>query len=604
MGTGQTSFTRAVCRLASPRFSDRRRGFGMLFGVIVLFLLMMMTMGVGQMIFGSRVASGTQAGVIGTIAVQLAHSAAQEAWRDIAIRANDRSDKLYRRLRKAIRNPAQAVVKFKVPVPETLAEIEATSEYSGFRIENQSVQAHVLGAGTMAGLTYENMGTFKITVRVSHKPTGIARTLHVTRGYKVALLSTPRPFDQTTLLIMNPQLLLDSRGAAGANDYIQQSIDWFERIEQQDKVRLIQRIERLNNWVNQKIGQENAQRSQEPGFESLPAGSSERFTAYLKNAQIPAPPIYTNTVEDQLHFFPTAPGDYVVYSLKDKIPNIGYWFLEPRVMARNVAMDQVVKQYQLEIAEVDRILGKIQTALENNDPAYKDRRSEIEKQLEAACKALGLTMRQLAEQNLDRLNIYKQFTDFFSERTGEGAKTLRDFAPKFYVEQTQKGRAFYRFEGDDAAEQMQRLLERYETADRPFNGIIHLATEGKMIRLRNRTFHGKIVLLVTGQVGLQDVKLQDPDMDLLTVQADDLITVEGTVEASIVAGGDIKIQPGAHIKGNLIMNQVYSRNFFQGQITRNKRYRSSAGGKEVEQLQGHFVVALSPKPASTIIERK
>ncbi|MBI3892554.1 MAG: hypothetical protein HY303_13605 [Candidatus Wallbacteria bacterium] len=621
----------------------RRAGFGILFGVIVLFLIVMMTMGFAQFVFGNRVASDTQSGIVGMIAVSIGQSAFEEVWRDIALQANTKGSQLFGQLRKDITDPRQALFEAKMPIDETLREIESTENWGGFQIKDKAVKMEVLGAGTLAGLTYETMGTIKLSVTVKHKPTGVSRTLYATRGYKTGLLSTPRPFDQATLFVMNPQLMLDTQGAAGANQKIRESLQVLTQLHKELRPKMIQEIRRVADKANKALGEAQTAGTEEAKGQT--GINPFRFIRHLRKVRFPhergrgpgpdrgaetgprpepdsepgndrergpgrgrwhdrGPDLrYSDDVSVERHYFPEEPGDYVVFLLDPEVPDLSRFYLVPRIEAKNTEIEAARLQYNTDASQVMSILAEIEQAVDAGNESYKSKREQMEERLEQACKQTQNSMQQLIQKLDDRLEIYKEFTDAFSERAKAGAKELQNFSSKFNVTASQRPRAFYSFSGPDFSKSLRTLLDRYDKDGKPLNAVVHVDTGGQVLALDNIKIRGKLVLVVNGKVRLSNVSLSDPAQDLLTVHCDGRVILDGRVTASVVASSDVDMPAGTVLQGNLVMYRSDGAQLLKGKIVRDERYRSSMGGTPQEQLQGHVVVALSPRTASMIVER-
>ncbi|MBI2942747.1 MAG: hypothetical protein HYY25_00975 [Candidatus Wallbacteria bacterium] len=572
-----------------------RQGFGIIFGVIVLFLVMMMTMGFAQFVFGNRVASDTQSGILGMLAVSIGQSAFEEAWRDIALSANTKGSALYTQLRKDVTDPRDALFETKLPLEETLREIEAAENWGGFQVVDKSVKMEVLGAGTLAGLTYETMGTIKLTATVKHKPTGVTRTLKATRGYKTGLLATPRPFDQATFFMMNPQLMIDSVGPEAANQRIKESLHWLEQLDQVLRRKMKERIEEVAANVNKGLGEAQAQGQ---GMDQSGVDPA-RFTRILDEAVVPPAPPYSEDVRSERHFFPKDQGDYVVFTLDAEVPDLERFYLPRRIEAKGNEIETARLRYNADSDATYKLLDEI----DGLGKEAKDRKAEYEAKLEKAVKAVKQSMTELAARFDERLGIYKDFTDYFSERSKEGAAELQAFSGKFDVGGAQRPRAFYSFSGPDHAQAFRNLLDRYDKEAKALNAVVHVDTGGQVLALDNLRVRGKLVVVVTGQVRLANVTLTDPAQDLLTVHCDGRVAIDGRVAASVVASSDVGLGAGAVLTGNLVMYRSDAAQALRGKIVRDGRYKTSMGGTPEEQLQGQVVVALSPRTASLVVDR-
>ena len=212
-----------------------QRGMGMVI-IIVLFLLMgLAVIGLANYKFVERTTLDVGASINGDIALLHAQSAVEEAIYITSKEINDPSTELFKKIRdQAIRGS----IPWTISVPE-LADILNEESNVRYELVDGKVNANVLLQRSFGNLLYEKYGTIEFKAKVKAK-LGFARSLereyteHV--GFRMQLISTPRPFDQASLYVQKtenwifPEAYNDA--VKESEEHIRQKTpDWRKRFE-------------------------------------------------------------------------------------------------------------------------------------------------------------------------------------------------------------------------------------------------------------------------------------------------------------------------------------------------------------------------------------
>ena len=200
---------------------------------------------------------------------------------------------------------------------------------------------------------------------------------------------------------------------------------------------------------------------------------------------------------------------------------------------------------------------------------------------------------ELAAAHRALLEAVRRYQSDWVEYSDEAADWLWGFATNLERGQW-AARAQYHFEGADAAQQLTDLLDRL-AAERParaLNGVVYLDNPGAPLRLAGRAVRGRLAILATGRVELEDVRLADRTSDRLIVQAEGALTVSGRVEAALVAHGALTIAPQSVVVGALVLPSVADPTGLAGRLDAEpERFDCALEGTENPAF---FQVALAP----------
>ena len=203
----------------------------------------------------------------------------------------------------------------------------------------------------------------------------------------------------------------------------------------------------------------------------------------------------------------------------------------------------------------------------------------------------GQKARRLAQTEVAMLETARAYQKQWDELGGADADSLRALAAQLEPREWRR-RAFFAFEGPGAAKALTDLLDRCQAEGRALNGVAYVSDPDLPVKLTRRTIHGRLVVVSTGPVELEEVHLASRATDLLVVQAEGLMSTAGRIEGSLVVRGGVEMRPGTVIAGSLIMKDVRPLDQLGGRIECDTvRTRSTVDGLDRPEM---FWVAIAP----------
>lgn len=211
----------------------------------------------------------------------------------------------------------------------------------------------------------------------------------------------------------------------------------------------------------------------------------------------------------------------------------------------------------------------------------------------------GAKARDLARAEVALLELAKTFQTSWDETGGAETEALRAAAAQLEPAEWRR-RAFFAFEGQGAAKKLVDLLDRHAAEKRPVSGIAYVDDPDETLALKKRTIAGRLVIVSTGKVELEEVKLANRATDLLVVQAERLLVTAGRLEASLVARGGVEMGASTVIAGSLILQEIRPNDQLAGRIESDTvRTSVTVDGADRPEM---FWVALAPVAKSRAME--
>jgi hypothetical protein len=246
----------------------------------------------------------------------------------------------------------------------------------------------------------------------------------------------------------------------------------------------------------------------------------------------------------------------------------------------------------------------------NLHAALKDKRTQIEalgpppqmpsgSPSEAEIKRLTeeATRHATAHQNL--LTDARWWQDANEEIGGGEAETLVAQGGQLAAAEWRK-RATFHFEGAGAAADFGQMLAGYGAEDRPVSGVAFVDNGSAPLKLSRLAIRGRLIVIATGEVEIEDVKVADRATDMLVVQAGGRLSVSGRVEGALIACGGIQLATDAVIKGALVMDRVRLGDTFAGKLESDvTRIESRVNGQDRPEM---FWIAFAPWASAREVE--
>ena len=338
----------------------------------------------------------------------------------------------------------------------------------------------------------------------------------------------------------------------------------------------------------------------------LPAGaraSLEQMVRLLEDVKAKWPQVKlgansqkTDDVEDTLHLFPRQP---LLLMTNAESVDLAQLNLPDKVKFRMEKIQTAFDKLKETLKEVER-MGK--NASPSQLVPYVQRYHDDVLYLAGEYRGL-------------LLEDYKKFQDSLVEISGDD---YRLFEP--YLAQMDKNDlrckstiGLYEkdpFEMDDKrtiSQKVEDLLNRGPA----FSGLLYISNPKETLVIR-RTFRGRLVIVVEGDVTIERATVEDKNQDLLTIISFGSMAVEGNVHGTLMSWGSYRSQPAVTIEGSVIFKRV---NFVGGNpkevmcglVNRNERMRAGnkaeKGGASVTYFDAmHF--SLAPAPSVVTSKRR
>jgi hypothetical protein len=269
----------------------------------------------------------------------------------------------------------------------------------------------------------------------------------------------------------------------------------------------------------------------------------------------------------------------------------------------------------------DRVAQRF-TALDGQAASYDGARQALSQTLNSAAsaedpgrireqtRAYVASVRDLAASLRDLLLLdYKGFQDSLLEAVGGTATALERFCGQLSMNdmlakasaQVTEGRA-----GD--AGEVNAGFEDLLARGPSLHGLIAIRNPTQELLL-DRTFRGRMVLAVEGNVTLQRVAVEDPAQDMVTIVCFGRMELQGPVQASLVPFGTFTSTPEAAVTGNLITNRISfagakPAEVLVGSVTRDERVVAGPTGGDLTPWPDYEYVTLGPEPVFVDIVRR
>jgi hypothetical protein len=286
-----------------------------------------------------------------------------------------------------------------------------------------------------------------------------------TREVRVAPVRVPAPFDEVTLLVLDPfPGMLD---AARANADLHEDIRMFQELRE-SQARLTVLLQRVRAHLDQAadVG---------PSFRAR----LER----LPQRPLPEHPEYTSSVENRHHFIDPAT---VVASFEPVIGDLRELALPPAEVER-MAAD--VEQAARRGADADRQLGEALRAILSLEASAIGQAAgvasdRIDETIEQVARLVGKSREAaagLAQVLVGRSARYTAFTDRLVEYSGSRAQQVRGQARALFdIEGAWSRRAAFRF---GSPEELRAFLARHRARGEGVRGIAYQAAASSPISL-------------------------------------------------------------------------------------------------------------------------
>jgi hypothetical protein len=566
---------------------SNRNGFGILLVFVGVILLIIFATGAGQSFFSSQVISHTHRAGIGNNCRYLAECVCTEAFFRIENNVNDSSKELYSQFREKVfgRGPAS----FDITVG-SLKESEAllVSLPKAHEFSIDSVTARVEFRRPISSLSYEVLGTIRVCALVSSAfYPNLQRKTEILRDFKMALVSSPRPFCKASVFIGSSEGFLDD---TDPNHDIKRSYS---------NIRLVwtQFNETIDKFREEGGEAESAIPDLEAALSEIEAAAGDMLVgtdgASAKSPydweKLPEPPVGKVAP----HYY----GDANV----EGIPLIVSPF-ELMILTDASELDLAEIDLQKVVVPLNKFRKEALDKYEEKIQYYKDNNPSTESELRdmyGELKDLGLVLVNAA---VAVLKAHYDFQSLLSEKSGDSYDVWNKFVIGKLRLPEWKAKAFYTVSTIDELENL------IMTSGGTLSGIVYLDSSSP-VTISNLNFQGKLILVVPSDLSLDTVGVVDETLDLLTIVSFGGVRLDGSIKATVVMGytgdgpRDFECGSSTILTGSLIAAEgiKFMEGKLQGVVKYNKLINSGDTG--VDEKNNHYFVAISPQIRAKNVKR-
>ena len=524
----------------------RQAGFGTLLTLVLVLLLVLAIIGLGHGTFSSSVSNMSKVAARSDMASDLANNGLTESHFYIANSVNDPASFLYDKFRSE-----KGDFSFSLTATHLNHFFAELKEQTTFQLEGSSVEVKVSQAPLSKArpTEQERLGSLSIFVTIKHSQLDLTRRLVSTFEWKLVKAGPPRPLDDRTLFIAKANPLV--KWGLEANDSMDKSIKRLGEL-----LGLVQRARKaFEDMKNQVEGQS--------GASSFVAQLNEAIQTCQKlENEWPKIEVKTGDTKAQtnaLHHFPTK--DFSIESREKEI-DLDKFNLPHRVRERALGIE--VKEQEQGAAWN----AYVKAFQDQNKEGMKLFKEWVTKVTALAAEYKGLL-----------IDDYKDWQDTFSEVTGSERTSLlpaiSSMAIKDVVRQVSAGI----FEGDAHGNgDLRPLQEKFDdllARGNGHSGVIFVNNPKTEFQI-DRTFKGRLTIVVKGDVVVKRALVEDVSCDTITIISYGRMTVEGNVAGTLIAGRSLIMDDGVKIDGTLIVLEpdyltIPANKVFTGKLMRDER---------------------------------
>jgi hypothetical protein len=595
---------------------------GSLLAVVLLFFIIAFVVVIARHVLSSQVRGTAQSAALGTLAQEIVRSAVEEASVEVQRLLNDPRTDLFRTLRKQDGSP---VVFFKaIPIPHTKALVAADELLRGFEVEGWTIQTELMGRRPLGRVVYENLGTFRFTGAVRHRSTGVRRQIQLERSYKMTLMSTPLPYDQFSVLVLNPSNLIEKQ-TGWLNAQMDFSRDTMKKLIEEKVPAYIKQLQDTIREGNDAMARGRGYAASNANAASgvTDPGGELREDVLIKpirEAQLRPTPFIGDSFEpprdwspDKGPYYHHLPANLVIATKASRIDDLSICFVRSRIeKLESERLEPVIRQYNRTDQEFWLITNEM-LALARSTPSQAeiqaaiDRGRELHEKLKVNVRQLKADLEAVSRSCGDLLDEELKFTDFFIEMAEGKADWARSYVYKLDLDDW-RAKATFLFEGDGCSERFLKFLREYNAKGQPLNGVVFIVNprpedDLKLVRMQ---ITGKLVIVTTGNAVVQEVSLLRQENDLLTICCGGQLKATGLVQASLIPRKEFKPKD-LRLDGNLIFEKVENPEDLAGSLTnphvRDDKHGRYFSGYRENAAPEYLYAAWSPWSAWTQIQR-
>ena len=583
---------RLQCHLTpSPQrgaYRQRQSGQGVLLVLVMILLLVLAIIALGHSLFTSSVTKMARMAGNGDIAIDLLDQALSEAHYIVARSVNDSSaGDFYETFRNEV-----DTFSFEIPLSDLTSLSQTLDELRNFELADECVKVQMIEqnpASKARPSEYDRVGRLCFMATVTDTKMGVSRTMHRSFDVKVLLGTQPRPLDCRSIFIADASPLVTV--PAKANKTIEKV---FKRLE------VLQGVLETVKGEFEKL----LEKAKDGDAGSSTEAVLQQAIDLCANVQASWPTIALGTGDtsnspDKLHLFPE--NSFAVSSD------------ETQIELGDVCLPNLVRSRLSTIDEAEASQGEAYLSFSNNFSSLaKDNPSELINLLNTWCTALTSCLSSYEALLVDD---YKAFQDSFKEldtsefavyETPLNSLKKRDLlyrSTAIVYDYDAHGNSDTRTIGKKFTD----LLERGPAC----SGQLFVVNKDTELEI-DHTFRGRLTIVVYGDCLVKELLIDDNNTDLVTLVCFGRLTIEGTVNAAVIAAGSLKMEDESALTGNLTViepdfDSIPAKFVFNGKLVRDERQVSGseeADGTIATVNTSRQYVTIAPVPIQMEAWRK
>lgn len=533
-------------------FSNNRRGMGVFVVLISIILFSLFTFGLHNYLFVQRISQDVSVVSLGGIAAILAESAVSEAGAYIAQKMNTPGEMLFDKFRRQADGMSQ--FEFEIDVPLSSNIIQEWPNWN-FSLTGNQVQAKVLFQRPFKDIHYEKYGALQISAEVRVKSgfsTLVKRTISVTHEFKMALITTPRPFEQMTFYLNNVTGYIN---ATEENGRIGASLDAVKNNLPARRQAVFEELDRVHEKYGVDVDQLKKIIQDKPLNQDIPP---------LKNF----------------------PADFSIYST---IP----YFTDMRHLDLPSKIQEMEPKIQASITRVQNAVEKLWDTVVN---AIESKDMPSDSEIKGLAQEFADSTKELSDLHVERLKYYNIFQSQVSFATGSLKTRLNNFFDKFNTAAEWRTKAFHLI--DDSMDDVNNVFNYLMSEYQPLNGIVFVDNSTQTLKIEDTAIFGKLVVVCSGNVELKNVSPYRDEEHSFTVISYGKMKLSGTVIASLCPMNGYELTSvSTTLKGNLVLPQVFDTKQFKGNLSYNELIFSgtTSESSDMNAKLPYYFIALGPR---------
>ena len=578
---------------------SKRSGFGILLVFVCVILLIIFASGAGQSFFSSQVINHTHRAGIGNNCRYLAECACEEAFFRIEDGVNNSSSGIFTSFRTKVFGKGPATFDISLgslkQVEDMVAAMPTAHQYA-----IDSVKAEVLFRQQIAGLSYETFGTIKVSAHVSSGfYRSLVRKVEIIRDFKMALISSPRPFCKASLFIGESHSFLkttpnreikDSYSGIGAIwRFFQETLETAEesakKNTQADYSDLISEVKDAVSDIESAAGNMLVKKEADYPIPSMNQSGVPHYFGDVKGAG------------DNLI---TSPSQLAILTA-DSIPDLSKIDLFNNVEPFEVTRADTYQKYLDEKESYRDYLESKKNADASEADSIKE---EIKKRLDKL-KKLGVKTVKAA---VSELKAHDEFQEILSEKSGSSYDLWWEFVISKLRLPDWKEKAFFHVKSVDELKEMINSSKDALTGNCNLSGIVYMDTADS-VTFSNFSHRGKLIIVVPGDLSLESISVADENVDQLTFVSFGELSLDGNIQATVIMGytgnGPRKLRlSGLRLTGSFISADglLFTAGNFEGSLKYNEKINSGDTGEN--EIMNHYFVGISPQIRCRSVSRK